>query len=84
MILVGDIHFGVKKFNQGVLENQISYLKDIVLLAKEKNKQIFQLGDVFDNRVNCDINFYNIKYYKINSSCEKKRNFNYEICRCNK
>ena len=40
MILVGDIHFGVKKFNQSVLENQISYLKDIVLLAKEKNKQI--------------------------------------------
>ena len=59
MILVGDIHFGVKKFNQSVLENQISYLKDIVLLAKEKNKQIFQLGDIFDNRVNCDINFLN-------------------------
>lgn len=65
MILVGDTHFGVKRFNQNILENQLEYLKRVVLLAKEKNKQIFQLGDVFDNRVNCDINFLNavIKFF---------------------
>lgn len=59
MILVGDTHFGVKRFNQTILEQQLEYLKEVVILAKDKNKQIFQLGDVFDNRVTCDINFLN-------------------------
>lgn len=59
MILVGDTHFGVKRFNQTILEQQLEYLKGVVILAKDKNKQIFQLGDVFDNRVTCDINFLN-------------------------
>lgn len=59
MILVGDTHFGVKRFNQEILSKQLEYLKEVVLLAKDKKKQIFQLGDIFDNRITCDINFLN-------------------------
>ena len=59
MILLGDTHLGIKKFDTKTFEAHVSFIKDVVNYAKEKNKAIFQLGDLFDNRYMCDIAFLN-------------------------
>jgi DNA repair exonuclease SbcCD nuclease subunit len=57
IIIMADIHFGLKRFNISVLKNQISvFIEQIIPYMKENNiKQIFQLGDIFDNRTSVDI-----------------------------
>jgi len=57
IIIIGDIHFGLKRFSITVLKDQIKvFTEQIIPYMKENNiKQIFQLGDIFDNRMIADI-----------------------------
>ena len=57
IILIGDTHFGVKRFSIEMLKNQIRFFNEQVFPYMEKNniKQIFQFGDIFDNRTTVDI-----------------------------
>lgn len=57
IIILGDIHFGLKRFSVNVLRDQIKvFTNQIIPYMKENNiKQIFQLGDIFDNRTTADI-----------------------------
>jgi len=59
LIVIGDMHFGIKRFNIETLKDQLSLLdKQIFPYMKEHNiTEIFQLGDLFDNRTTTDINF---------------------------
>lgn len=57
VIIIGDTHFGVKKFSLDFLSNQIKFFNNQVFpYMKDNNiKYIFQLGDLFDNRTTADI-----------------------------
>ena len=57
MILLGDLHLGVKKFDREICRRQVEYLKRIIDKATEDDSTIFQLGDIFDNRTSVDIYF---------------------------
>ena len=57
MILLGDLHLGVKKFDREICRRQVEYLKRIIDKATEDDSTIFQLGDIFDNRTSADIYF---------------------------
>ena len=57
MILLGDLHLGVKKFDREICRRQVEYLKRIIDKAAEDDSTIFQLGDIFDNRTSADIYF---------------------------
>jgi len=59
MVILGDTHFGVKKFSIDVLMDQLAFLnKEVYPYMEENNiKYIFQLGDLMDQRTTADINF---------------------------
>ena len=53
---MGDLHFGVKNFDQEFLESCLTSLENMASILKEKGvKTIYQLGDMFDNRVTIDL-----------------------------
>lgn len=54
MIILGDTHLGVRKFDRETYENQIKYLKKIIDIAAKNDKIIWQLGDFFDSRQHSD------------------------------
>jgi DNA repair exonuclease SbcCD nuclease subunit len=58
-IVVGDPHFGKKHFSLALFENQLLIWDEIVKKANELNARIFCMGDLFDNRLSMDINFFN-------------------------
>lgn len=62
LILLGDCHFGIKKFNIDVLKDQLKFInKQVIPYMIDNNiNVIFQLGDLFDNRTTTDINFLNV------------------------
>ena len=66
MILVGDLHFGVKKFNNEFFKEQLKYISCIFDKARERNDIIFQFGDIFDNRNIIDILMFNeiLEFFK--------------------
>ena len=57
ILIIGDIHYGVKRFSIPVLKNQLKVFNNQIIPYMKKNniKQIFQLGDIFDNRTTADI-----------------------------
>ena len=57
VIIIADIHFGIKRFNIDVLRNQISLFNNQIFPYMEKNNitEIYQLGDLLDNRTTTDI-----------------------------
>ena len=57
-IIVGDSHFGKKHFSLPLFENQLKFWEEIVKKASELNIPIISTGDLFDNRINIDINFF--------------------------
>jgi len=59
IILIGDCHWGIKKFNLNVLKDQLAvFHNQIFPYMRENNiKTIFSLGDLMDNRTNADINW---------------------------
>lgn len=59
LIVIGDCHFGVKRFSIDTLDNQLAFFDNQIFPYMEENdiKIIFQLGDLFDNRTSTDINF---------------------------
>lgn len=62
IIVIGDMHLGIKRFSIAALENQLSFFENQIFpYMKEKGiKTIFQLGDLFDNRTSTDINFIHV------------------------
>jgi len=74
LIVIGDCHFGIKRFNINTLKNQLKFFDEQIFPYMEKNNidTIFQLGDIFDNRTNIDIIFMNyIKKYFFEVLVEK-------------
>jgi len=57
IIIIGDMHLGIKKFSTDVLRSQIKLFTDQIIPYMKKNniKQIFQLGDIFDNRTSVNV-----------------------------
>ena len=57
IVIISDMHLGIRKFNIDVLKNQLKLFDNQIFPYMEKNniKQIFQLGDIFDNRTNANI-----------------------------
>ena len=62
LIVIGDMHLGIRRFNIDTLMDQLSFFeKQIFPYIEENNiKDIFQLGDLFDNRTSTDINFIHV------------------------
>ena len=61
VILLGDIHLGIKQFNiQFYEKSQLTFFKDqlIPYMLKNKIDTIWSMGDVFDNRTSIDIRFF--------------------------
>jgi DNA repair exonuclease SbcCD nuclease subunit len=57
-IIVGDLHFGMKNFDERVFEEQKAFFENLLKFAhNEKIENIFFCGDFFDNRRTIDINF---------------------------
>lgn len=55
--LIGDLHFGVKNFDIDFLNASLDALEKIAeVLKKENVTTIYQLGDMFDNRITMDLN----------------------------
>lgn len=74
--IITDLHFGIKKANDLFLESQLSFYRNQFEPYLKKNgiKEIFVLGDIFDNRVSINIKIKNavlalfgdlLKEYKI-------------------
>jgi DNA repair exonuclease SbcCD nuclease subunit len=61
-ILLGDLHFGIKKFSLDLLDNQLMFFDNQVIpyMLKRGIRQIIQVGDLFDNRTIIDIAFLQI------------------------
>lgn len=58
VIIVGDLHFGVKNFDGIVFEEQKQFFVALIEYAKQNNiSKIIFCGDFFDNRRVIDINF---------------------------
>jgi len=59
VIILGDTHFGIKRFSINELQNQLDFFNKQLFPYMEENniKYIFQLGDIFDNRTTVDIIF---------------------------
>jgi hypothetical protein len=59
LIVIGDTHFGLKRFSIDTLKDQLSLFENQIFPYMEENNitEIFQLGDLFDNRTSTDINF---------------------------
>jgi len=58
-ILLGDLHFGIKKFSLKELKNMINFFNEQLFpyMNEHNIDTIFQLGDFFDNRTTVDIIF---------------------------
>jgi len=58
-IIVGDTHFGIKRFSINVLEEQLKLWEVQIFPYMLENgiTEIFQLGDLFDNRTMANIKF---------------------------
>jgi hypothetical protein len=62
VIILGDLHFGIKKFSLDFFENQMNFFDNQLFPYMINNgiRTIIQTGDFFDNRSNIDINFLHI------------------------
>lgn len=78
LCLVSDTHFGIKKSNEIFLKSQLEFLKkDLVYtLSKTKIKDIYILGDLFDNRNSINVRVNNEVFDLFNNEWSK---FNIKI-----
>jgi DNA repair exonuclease SbcCD nuclease subunit len=62
LILLGDTHFGIKKFSLETLENQLVFFETQLLPYMQENNisTIVQVGDLFDHRTLMDIVLFKI------------------------
>jgi len=58
-IIVGDPHFGIKSFSFSFFDNQLLIWEEICKTSNKLNAPIISTGDLFDNRIIIDINFFN-------------------------
>jgi len=61
-VIIGDNHWGIKKFSLKFFELQYNFYKNqIIPYMKENNLDtIIHMGDLFDNRIIIDINFFDL------------------------
>lgn len=69
-IILGDLHFGVKKFSLEFFANQMKFFENqlIPYMRNHNITTIIQTGDFLDNRTIIDINFFNLlrnKFFKL-------------------
>jgi len=57
VIILGDTHFGIKKFSLEFLDNQLELFNSQIFPYMQENniKEIYQLGDLFDNRTTAEV-----------------------------
>lgn len=62
LILLGDLHFGKNKFSKVTLESQLRFFDGQLFpyMLKNNIKHIIQAGDVFDNRITMDIEYFQL------------------------
>lgn len=65
IVLISDIHLGVRSASEEWIENIVNYFDDFFLpklkeLAEEKKTAVIIAGDFFDNRKNIDISVMNV------------------------
>lgn len=55
--MITDLHFGIKNNNHFFIENQFNYLQSsfFPFILKNKIKNVFILGDIFDNKKTIDV-----------------------------
>jgi len=61
VVVLGDLHFGMKGFNDKFFDNQLKFFTEQLFpyMKKHDINEIIQLGDWLDNRKNMDIKFFN-------------------------
>lgn len=59
VILLGDLHFGIKQFSIPFLQNQLAFFKNQLFpyMIEHNIDTIWQMGDFFDHRTSVDIQF---------------------------
>ncbi len=59
-IILGDIHFGIKSFNENFFDNQLRFFHEQLFpyMKKHNIDTIVQLGDFLDNRTTININIF--------------------------
>lgn len=62
VILLGDLHFGKNKFSKTTLESQMNFFHNQLFpyMISNNIKHIIQAGDVFDNRITMDIEYFQL------------------------
>ena len=60
LIVIGDIHFGIKNFNEKFFNNQLKFFHEQLFpyMLENNINTIVQLGDLLDNRTHIDINIF--------------------------
>jgi DNA repair exonuclease SbcCD nuclease subunit len=61
-VIIGDNHWGLKGFSEYHFKIMIKYYKEEVIpyMINNNIKKIIHMGDLFENRVKMDINFFNM------------------------
>lgn len=61
-VMLGDLHFGKNKFSKMTFSSQMAFFNEQLYPYMEENNinTIIQLGDVFDNRIMMDIEYFDI------------------------
>ena len=77
-LVIGDLHFGMKGFNNDFLSNQLKFFTEQVFPYMIENDidTIIQLGDWMDNRKSMDIHFFD-RIVKEFCDVLQKHNFKY-------
>ena len=62
LVLLGDLHFGKNKFSKTTLESQLKFFDNQLFpyMVTNNIKHIIQAGDVFDNRITMDIEYFQL------------------------
>lgn len=62
VVLLGDLHFGKNKFSKATLESQMKFFDCQLFpyMIENNIKYIIQAGDVFDNRITMDIEYFQL------------------------
>ena len=62
IVMLGDLHFGKSKFSKDLLKSQLKFFDEQLYPYMDSNgiKHIIQVGDVFDNRIMMDIEYFEL------------------------
>jgi len=77
-VVLGDLHFGIKGFNDEFFTNQLKFFNEQLFPYMKENNidTIIQLGDWLDNRKSMDIKFFN---RIVNEFCEPIKEYGFKF-----